>query len=352
MIALLTLLGTAHAEDLLLVGNSYTFANDLEQRTREVFVAGAARGNIASTWAGGATQRLADGGLLFKDHLLRAQTNGSPWQQALAKPEARWDWIVFQEQSQVAGFPEEQSDVTQSRTSAAGLDDLAEARGAQTVWLLTWGRRDGDSTNRDRYPDYRTMQDYLTEGYRAYREGTSTEARPTWIAPAGPAFGIVHGDLIAAGSDPLAAGSRFAKLYVEDGSHPSAHGSYLTACVIYSTVTGDTCVGLPAPANVPSEDVGWLQDASWRAVNDNALGFSYPWTPPPDTGGSDTALDTASDTDASDTGASDTSDTSGAATKDDAGCGCATGVQVPAGALASFVGMLALVRNRRRTTRL
>ena len=350
MIGLLTLLGAAQAEDLLLVGNSYTFANDLELRTREVFVAGAARGTIASTWAGGVTQRLADGGLLFKDHLLRAQTNGSPWQQALAKPDARWDWIVFQEQSQVAGFPEEQADVTQSRTSAAGLDDLAEARGAQTVWLLTWGRRDGDSTNRDWYPDYRTMQDKLTEGYRAYREGTSTEARPTWIAPAGPAFGIVHDDLVAAGSDPLAAGSRFVKLYVEDGSHPSAHGSYLTACVLYSTVTGDTCIGLPSPANVPSEDVAWLQDASWRAVNDPALGFAYPWTPPPDTGGNDTALDTASDTGASDTNAGDTpTDTSDTSPKDDAGCGCATTGPTPtSSALVAILGILTMAGLRRQ----
>jgi hypothetical protein len=33
-------------------------------------------------------------------------------------------------------------------------------------------------------------------------------------------------------------------LYATDGSHPSRIGSYLAACVIYSTLTGELCKGL------------------------------------------------------------------------------------------------------------
>lgn len=34
-------------------------------------------------------------------------------------------------------------------------------------------------------------------------------------------------------------------LYDDDGSHPSALGTYLTACVFYGVITGDSPVGLP-----------------------------------------------------------------------------------------------------------
>ena len=50
------------------------------------------------------------------------------------------------------------------------LAELAASAGAETRLFLTWGRETGDPQNADRYPDYSTMQDRLTEGYTAYAE--------------------------------------------------------------------------------------------------------------------------------------------------------------------------------------
>jgi hypothetical protein len=110
--------------------------------------------------------------------------------------------VVLQEQSQIPGFPQDQSDFRASRRAAEDLDDRIEASGAQTLLLLTWGRRAGDEANRERFPDFTTMQAALTDGYLAYRDATSTEARPTWIAPAGPAFARVYAATLADAASP------------------------------------------------------------------------------------------------------------------------------------------------------
>jgi hypothetical protein len=283
-LALVALLARAHADDLLHVGNSYTFFNDLELVTRGLLAQA-----DAERWSEGRTVRLADGGLRFVDHLDRAGQAGTAWNTALAGTDT-WDWVVLQEQSQIPGFPQDQSDFRASRRAAADLDDRVETAGARTVFLLTWGRRLGDESNRERFPDFATMQAALTEGYLAYRDATSTEARPTWIAPAGPAFARVHADVLAAGEDPLAPGSRFSRLYTEDGSHPSPLGTYLAACVLTGTITGRRTTGLASIPGVPPEDAGWLQTTADATVRDAALPFTYPWTDaPPQDSGTDTA---------------------------------------------------------------
>ena len=56
-------------------------------------------------------------------------------------------------------------DVEASRESAVVLDGYAAATGAQTMFLMTWGRRDGDADNPDLYGDYVTMQGLLADGF-------------------------------------------------------------------------------------------------------------------------------------------------------------------------------------------
>lgn len=338
---LIALVPSALAADLLHVGNSYTFFNDLEQRTREVLAAVA-----PDAWREGQTTRLADGGLRFVDHRDRASTAGSPWQAALAG-ETDWNWVVLQEQSQLPGFPQVQGEFRQSLEAAATLDDLAEARGAQTLFLLTWGRRDGDATNAARFPDFPTMQAHLAEGYLAYRDTTSTPQRPTWIAPAGPAFARVYEAEVAAGRDPLASESAFRRLYVEDGSHPSPLGTYLTACVIAASITGATTKGTLPPAGIAVADAEWLQHAADDTVHDATLPFTYPWSVASG-GGSETGTDSGDpqteDTSEDGREPSDTSDTSGDASAPPAeGCGCTS-----AGPSAPLLGWLAVFAARRR----
>ena len=332
-LALLALPGRASAQDrLLFAGNSYTFySGGLEAMVDSLLE--------EATGATVDAQSVTAGGYRLIQHLADADgTNGDrPLRQALVTgPDTDWNLVVLQEQSQIPGFPRGQIDWIDSRDSAVGLNSLIEPTGAHTMFFVTWGRRDGDSRNLGRFPDFRTMQGLLTDGYLAYREATSTEARPTFAAPVGPAFELVYDDVLEAGDVPEDSGSSFHRLYAGDGSHPSTEGSYLAACVFFAAYSGVSPVDLEwAPGGVDADRRDYLQAIAAEVVFDTTADWPYPWmgdgggdadvggedvgpgdvgpgdVGPGDVGSDDTGSDTGSDTADEDTPADAASDTSG-----------------------------------------
>lgn len=337
LLLLTALSGPASAASALFLGNSYTHVNGLDQLVLALLQEG------QPAWADGDASRLTDGGLTFVDHVTRIGTEGSPWRAALGPDGPSYDWVILQEQSQIPGFPASTADFAASLEAAEALDEIAAAHGAATVFYLTWGRESGDPTNPDIYPDFVTMEARLEAGYAAYRDATSAAERPTWIAPVGPAFAAVYRDSVLSGDDPDGGDSRFAQLYSEDGSHPSALGSYLAAAVFYATLTGASPEGLSPSAGVSAEDAAWAQIVARTVVFDEALGYTYPWSEAADSGAPDTgAADSgAADSGAPDSGAADPADTGGRGSSEKSSSGGCLG---RAGLVALLGG---LVRRRR-----
>ena len=58
-----------------------------------------------------------------------------------------WDWVVLQDQSQIPGFPRSQAEWIASKDGAVEIAEVIEDNGGETVLMMTWGRRDGDSNN-------------------------------------------------------------------------------------------------------------------------------------------------------------------------------------------------------------
>jgi MYXO-CTERM domain-containing protein len=339
---------------MLFLGNSYTFVNELDVVVASVFEAA---GEPLDEHA-----RLAEGGWRFVDHLAAIETPGSDWDAAFQNPH---DWVILQEQSQIPGFPPEASDeVGASRDAAVALDGHAAATGARTMFLMTWGRRSGDETNPDIYPDFPTMQARLADGYATYVELASVDGTQAWIAPAGLAWERVYDDVAATGTDPATAGTAFWDLYIDDGSHPSPRGTYLTACVIFASVTGESPEGLPAPDGIA--DAAYLQEVAAEVVL-TGEGFAYPW----EDGGGDSGDSGDGDSGAGDSGTAEDSggnagdsgpedsgpaaedsgrdaDTTGEGPADDGpkvGCGCAS---APGGEWGFVAGIGAVLVGRRR----
>lgn len=335
---------------LLFLGNSYTFVNELDQVTLGVFQA-------ADPGLDAEAVRLAEAGYTFPMHLAQADgTNGATaWSDALVTGSTDWDWVMLQDQSQIPGFPADNADYLASVDALAGLDAMVAAKHAQPVLLMTWGRLHGDDANPDRYPDYPTMQALLAEGYEAYAASIRTPEHGVWVAPAGYAWRHIYEAEVAAGQDPTQPGTLFAALYQSDGSHPSPAGTYLAACVVYATITGQDPTGLPAPDAVPADAVAELQQAAAAAVFDESPELVYPWQDAVDPGGdtagdtagdsADTAPDSASDADTGADAAGDTADDAPGDGASTGGCGCAS---APAGGtgLAALLGVLALRRRR------
>jgi hypothetical protein len=261
---------------VLMVGNSYTASNALHE-----LVAKALQETVPA-WEQVGPQALTRGGATLADHA--AEADGShgdtTWRQALVTgPDAgSWDFVVLQDQSQVPGFPQSQAEWQASRDGAVVLDGLIQEGGGETFFLLTWGRRDGDSMNPSRFPDFPTMQDRLTEGYLAYAQACSEDGSPAWVIPAGPAWHTIYQDLVDAGQDPGDPDSAFYGLYSGDGSHPALPGSWLTALSAAATITGRSVAEASAPDGLDEELANTLRDAADRTVLDAPFGeIPYPW---------------------------------------------------------------------------
>ena len=246
--------------DLLFVGNSYTSNNQLNVRVENLISASGFTPEV---------QALTSGGKTLAWHGEQAETEGSEWFTSLRNPH---DYVILQDQSQVPGFPTSSSYWQDSMEGARIIDDLVDDNGGDTFFLMTWGYRNGDESNSWRYPDYETMQQYLEAGYLAYAENLSSDRRPVFIAPVGMAFENIFLSISNATED----GTIFSDLYAADGSHPSIQGTYLAACVIHTSVTGESTVGLPSTGGINASRTLELQQWADHTVF-NTSGLTYPW---------------------------------------------------------------------------
>lgn len=268
--------------NFLFLGNSYTSQNDLAYLVTNLLEAG------VPEWDGKVQiQKRDPGGERFPGHLEETKGN-QVLNQWLVNPATRWKWkwVILQDQSQVPGFVGVPGngpggrEYKQSLQAARSLNQLIQDNGAQTLFLQTWGRRHRDDRNPNLFSDFPTMQAHITEGYRTYWQATTTDSRPTYVAPAGLVYQTIYDDLKFSGKDPTSPGSLFHELYQSDGSHPSIAGSYLAALTIYTTITGKNP---KLVAWFPSEldpIVGTqLQDAVNRTILQTHASHTieYPW---------------------------------------------------------------------------
>jgi len=131
--------------------------------------------------------------------------------------EVRWNVVVLQEHSQVIARNADR----ETFAAATDLERLARGAGATTLLLSNPGYAQGDRDLSDR--DTRAaMQARIGEG------GAQLAARLTArVAPVGQAW-----------EDALSSQPGL-DLWQSDGIRPNRAGSYLTACVLYATLTGE-----------------------------------------------------------------------------------------------------------------
>ncbi len=248
---------TAQEKNVLFLGNSYTYYNQLPQLLN----------NIATSLGDSVYyDSNTPGGYTFQGH----STNAT----SLSKIAfGNWDYVFLQEQSQIPSFPLSQV-ATDCYPYASILVDsiLSSSPCAEPVFFMTWGRENGDQSNCANYPPlctYDGMQARLRESYLQL----SIDNNCT-VSPVGAAWKYVRDQYPSIG------------LYTNDGSHPSIYGSYLAACVHYATIFRKTPVGSQYFSNISASDAAILQQAAelividslsnWRiGANDVVSNFSY-----------------------------------------------------------------------------
>ena len=259
---------TSSDHSVLMYGNSYTSSNGLDGLLQDLLREDA-EGNVSA---------LTGGGMTLANHATKVNTSGDAWNTTLSG--TAWDVVVLQDQSQIPGFPRNETLWNASKEAAVGLAERVGDEGAAVMLMMTWGRWDGDNTNAALYPDFSSMNDRLLDGYADFATNMSS-AHPgvdVHIAPVGLAFAVVHDAIEDAGDDPLASDSPFTELYAADGSHPSLAGSYLAACTLAASITGANPVGWAAPSGLNASMTLLLQEAAAEAVFNITSGWTYPWT--------------------------------------------------------------------------
>jgi hypothetical protein len=201
--------GQSQAKKVLFLGNSYTSYNNLPQIIADV----ATSMGDTLEW-----DIEAPGGWWLYDHSISAAS--------INKIEAgNWDYVVLQDQSQAMTLPDSQ--MALGISSIQKLDSIINEYNpcAETMFYMTWGRKNGDSLFYQVYspwyeePTYQFMDSLIHERYMQMSILNNAE-----VSPVGAVWKYIRQN------------NPGIELYQSDESHPSLAGSYLAACSFYTTL--------------------------------------------------------------------------------------------------------------------
>ena len=250
--------------DILLVGNSYTSFNELDQKLEMILDNSGENSEVDS---------VTGGGMKLADHEENANEQGS---QLNSKLSERHDYVILQDQSQVPSFTTDTNFWIDSKNAVEELNDRIISEGGQTILFMTWGRKDG-GTNELRNPDYLTMQLHLQQGYEMFLENSTSIEKPVFLAPVGLAYKHLYHKVNDSGIDPTQGNNSFSALYSSDGSHPSLEGSYLSSCVLYTVISGKSPVGEYFPSEITADRALELQQAAASTIFNETGEYVYPF---------------------------------------------------------------------------
>jgi hypothetical protein len=234
--------GQSQTKRALFLGNSYTAVNNLPQMIANV---------AYSTGDTLLFDSNCPGGYRFLGH----STNAT----SLAKiAVGNWDYVVLQEQSQFPSFPDGQVEA-EVFPYARQLDSIINAQNpcAETVFYMTWGRKNGDASNCSNWPPvctYSGMDSLLSLRYRMM-----ADSNQAILSPVGAVWKYLRQN------------SPLIDLYSSDESHPSVAGTYAAACSFYAALfrKNPTLIGFNSGLSI--SDAATIRAAAKAVVFDSLL---------------------------------------------------------------------------------
>ncbi len=228
---------------VLFVGNSYTYYNILPEMFADLSKSSGRRVEVDMS---------VGGGYSLEQHVSLPYVIRN-----ISKP--KWTYVVLQEQSMIPTIEHYRSN--SMYPAARSLDSLIRVSGGKTVLFMTWARRDGGAQCIGSYcstafKDFFQMQDTLNSAYVSLANELSAI-----LCPVGMAWKL------AIQENP------FFQLWDDDGSHPSAAGSYLTACTFYSVLFNANPEGLDYLGGLARSEAASCQRLAYNATRIYA---SYP----------------------------------------------------------------------------
>lgn len=236
--------GQGQSKKVLFLGNSYTYVNNLPQMLADI----AASVNDTVIFDSN-----APGGYTLQQHTTNATS--------LSKIAiGNWDYVILQEQSQLPSFPDSQVE-TEVYPYAHILDSTINADNpcAETVFYMTWGRKNGDASNCASWPPvctYAGMDSLLNLRYRIM-----ADSNHAIVSPAGSVWHYLRQNA------PLI------ELYSADESHPSVAGTYATACCFYTVLFRKDPALCTFNSTLSMADAATIRNATKLIVYDSLLNW-------------------------------------------------------------------------------
>ncbi len=241
----------AQKRNVLFIGNSYTagMPNVLQQLAQDL--------GDTLTYT-----EVSPGGSTFQGHSTDPATLN-------AIKQSKWDIVVLQEQSQRPSFSPGQVASDTYPYAKILVDSINSNHSCtETMFYMTWGRKNGDAANCPFYPPvctYEGMQKRLRESYLEMAKDNKGV-----VSPVGAAWKVVRDSVPSI------------DLYQADESHPSAAGTYLTACVFYASIFHKSPEGSSYTGGLSATDAQKIQYFAKKVVIDSIGSWvqdgDYPYT--------------------------------------------------------------------------
>lgn len=219
--------------EILFVGNSHTFVNDMPDIFARIVEAMGHEADIYS---------LTEGYYSLTDYADTQDELGAELDAALSS--VPWDFVILQENTNDAFINADRSMLP----AAQILDEKIKSAGGQTALLMTWSPKDG-LENGNLSLSREEVQSILSKNYIE-----TADKLDSLLIPAGTAF------MVCAEKYPDI------ELWDEDGSHPSLNGSYLTALTAYAVIYQQSPEGCSENMGIDEDTAVKLQQIAAQVV--------------------------------------------------------------------------------------
>ena len=228
--------GAKFPEKVLFVGNSFTYYNDgLHMHYGNLLRAAGLYQPQSSNLR---MMTFSGSGLWEHEAALQSAVTNDPWQAVVMHdysngPIARWDRFV---------------------AASDALSSIARKHSAEPILLMTWA-----------YADQPEMTPALAAAY--VRRGEELGAR---VIPVGLAFAAANRELADLAVDlyspDIKTFDNGQPVYEKTVKHPSLAGTYLAACTVFASLTGQSPEGLIYDAGLDAQLAAALQRVAYRTV--------------------------------------------------------------------------------------
>jgi len=224
---------------ILFIGSSYFNFNNLPNLFRNFAINSGKEVYI---------DQLIPSGRYLEDHANSSHTE-------LKINETDWDYIILQGVGSLTAYPQI---ITHHPVKPAlvTLRNKIKANSGSTkmVFCLPWAFEDGMTWLQGWNDTYEDMQQKIYNNTLKYADEVGFE-----IAPVGWAWNTV----LKEKNYPMH------YLHKSDWNHPSLKGSYLMACVIYSTIFVESTIGIPFYSDLSIEDANYFKTIGSNMVLDS-----------------------------------------------------------------------------------